>query len=489
VLVDDKLQILELRGDTQAYLDAAPGNAPQDLMEVARPGLVAPLRAAIAEARRTMTPARREHVVVDQGGLGKSCDIVVLPCAGAFGVVFEDRDDDVREARRARGEAERANHAKDQFLAVLAHELRSPLSSMLVQAQLLRERHMDPALIRRASEAIERGTKVQVQLIDDLLDVARIMNGKLRMQSHIVDLCAVIRAAIDGVSAQAARKSIAVSVVLDEAIGRVRGDPTRLQQVVSNLLTNAIKFTPEHGQVGVALALVDGQARLTVSDTGIGIEPAFLPHVFTRFAQEDSSTTRTHGGLGLGLAIVRYISEAHGGVVRAESRGKGAGATFTVELPLMSVRQSGVTRTAPPLTSGDAETADRGLLRDLRVLIIDDDTAMGDAVADMLQRRGARVALAGSAVEASAVVEQFHPDVLVCDIAMPGEDGYSFIRRLRSLDPATGGGIPALALTALATDTDRRQALSAGFQMHLTKPIDIGHLTAAIAALVSNVRA
>jgi len=623
VLVDDKLQILELRGDIGPYLHPAPGEPPHDITKMARPGLLAPVRAAIAQARRTMTPVREERVEVDEGGSRKRCDVIVLPWAcrpgtkeKLFVVLFEDRDDEVRdrnqeltqvnadlvnmvstldvailildrarrirrftpkagslldlvpgdvgrpldpirpdrqpcirvddldaqivevieticvkesevrdrdgrwyrlqirpyqtpddkidgaivslvdidalkhlvgEAQLARGEAERADRAKDQFLAVLAHELRSPLSSMLVQAQLLQERPSDSVLIKRAGESIERGTKVQVQLIDDLLDVSRIMNGKLRMERRVVDLCGVIRAAIDGVSALAARKAIGVSVVLPEPVSRVYGDPTRLQQVVSNLLTNAIKFTPEGGAVSVGLAMVDGHARLTVSDTGIGIEPDFLPHVFTRFAQAGSSTTICHGGLGLGLAIVRYIAEAHGGDVRASSPGKGEGATFLVELPLMPVRlgESAATGISPPSTYADGETADRGLLRDMRILIIDDDAATADAIADMLQRRGAQVALAGSAVEASAVVKQFQPDVLVCDIAMPGEDGYSFIRRLRSLGAANGGAIPALALTALATDSDRRQALSAGFQAHLTKPIDIGHLTRAIGAVVT----
>jgi len=258
------------------------------------------------------------------------------------------------------------------------------------------------------------------------------------------------------------------------------GDSTRLTQVVSNLLTNAIKFTPEHGKVDLALGVVDGRARLTVTDTGIGIEPAFLPHVFRRFAQEDSSTTRTFGGLGLGLAIVHHIVEAHGGTAHATSPGKGAGATFIVELPLISADRVGdtVAARAPVPTAGDAE-----LLRDLRVLIIDDDPEAGDAVATLLQRRGAQIAVADSAVEARAVVKEFQPDVLVCDIVMPDEDGYAFIRRLRSLGAASGGHIPALALTGMATDTDRRRAIAAGFQMHLTKPLDPEHLVHAVDTL------
>ncbi len=259
--------------------------------------------------------------------------------------------------------------------------------------------------------------------------------------------------------------------------------------MVSNLLVNAIKFTPERGHVKIALALIDGRVHLTVTDTGIGIEPAFLPHVFTRFAQADSSTTRTYAGLGLGLAIVRYIVEAHGGVVHASSGGKGTGATFTVELPLL-----GADRPAFAVESGRARAAtrpgDRGhgaepSLRDLRVLVIDDDSGTGHAVADLLRQRGAEISLAGSAGQARVLVREFRPDVLVCDIAMPSEDGYSFIRRLRHLGESCGGRTPALALTAMATDTDRRRALAAGFQMHVTKPFDIEELTRAVATLAA----
>jgi two-component system CheB/CheR fusion protein len=268
----------------------------------------------------------------------------------------------ISEIEQAKAEAERATRAKDQFLATVSHELRTPLSTMLMHAQMLRREGMDPKA-KRAGEAIERGTRMQAQLIDDLLDVSRIVAGKLKIAFEAVDLCVVIKAAIEGVNALLERKSIELKVSLDESIGRVSGDPTRLQQIVSNLLINAIKFTPEGGQVTLALKIVDGHARLSVSDTGVGIDPEFLPHVFDRFAQEDGSNTRSHGGLGLGLAIVQHLVEAHGGTVTAESAGKGKGATFSVTLPLLTAHRKNI----EPSTDGDS-TVHRErhlLLRDL----------------------------------------------------------------------------------------------------------------------------
>jgi len=396
----------------------------------------------------------------------------------------------VSDAQRARAEAEGANRAKDQFLATLSHELRSPLAIMLMHAQLLRQGGMDDAKLRRAGEAIERGTKMQVQLIEDLLDVSRVVAGKLKLDTEPVYLGAVVKATLDSVSAAAQRKSIEIKMILDESIGPISGDAMRLQQVVSNLLTNAIKFTPERGHVTVTLDQMDGHGRLRVSDTGVGIEPGFLPHVFNRFAQEDSSNTRTYGGLGLGLAIVRHLVELHGGTVQAESPGKGQGATLSVILPLMTILPGDEPGTDDSAASSGPLRADRRQaasddrrLGDLRILIVDDDPGTRDAVAELLSQRGARVMVAASAEEAMAAVQKFEPEVLVCDIAMPGEDGYTFIRRLRALPPTRGGGTPALALTALAGEDDYRRALAAGFQLHLTKPVDLDRLIEAIGAV------
>jgi two-component system CheB/CheR fusion protein len=393
----------------------------------------------------------------------------------------------VSEAQQARGEAERANRAKDLFLAVLGHELRTPLTSLLLQAQMLRRGTItDPVRLARVGELIERAAKMQMQLVDDLLDVSRIVAGKLNVKLRAVDLGAVVRAAVEVVSGAAQRKSIRLEVAVDAGVGSVAGDPSRLQQVVSNLLTNAIKFTPEQGKVAVTVDVADGHARLEVSDTGAGIDAGFLPHVFNRFAQEDTSNTRPHGGLGLGLAIVRHLVEQHGGTVEVESPGPGRGSTFSVTLPLMKFYPLSAVD-GPGLVPRVGDPAkgvpDYHRLKGLRVLVVDDDLETRETVAEMLKEIGAQVRVAESAQEARIAVEEFRPRVLLCDIAMPGEDGYTFMRKLRAQGLNGGGATPALALTALAAEEDHRRSLAAGFQMHLTKPVDIDRLTEAVVEL------
>jgi two-component system CheB/CheR fusion protein len=396
----------------------------------------------------------------------------------------------VNDAQLARSEAERTNRSKDIFLAILGHELRTPLSSLLLQAQMLRRgRPMDAAKQTRIGEIIERGTRMQIQLVDDLLDVSRIIAGKLKVDLRAVDLGSVVRAALDGVSGAAQRKSIQLVVVIDEHLAAVAGDPTRLQQVVSNLLTNAIKFTPDRGQVTVAVDAAGDSARIKVSDTGIGIDPAFLPNVFNRFSQEDSSNTRTHGGLGLGLAIVRHLVEEHHGTIQAESPGPDKGATFLVTLPLMKLHRDAKDEAAIFVSTGVKEikgARDYHQIKDLRVLVVDDDLATREAVAEMLEGLGAEVRVAESAAIAMALVGEFKPTVLLCDIAMPGEDGYTFIRKLRAAGRERGDYTPALALTALVTEDDRRRALAAGFQLHLTKPVDVERLAEAVIELAEH---
>lgn len=395
----------------------------------------------------------------------------------------------VVDAQQARSEAERANQAKDLFLAVLGHELRTPLTTLMLRVQTLRRgRNIDAGKVMRAAETIERATRVQMQLVDDLLDVSKIAAGKLNVELLPVDLGPIVRVAVEGVSGAAQAKSIQFDVSIDEAIGRVEGDATRLQQVVSNLLTNAIKFTPERGRVSVKLDATTGRARIQVSDTGAGIDPGFLPQVFNRFSQGDTSNTRMYGGLGLGLAIVRHLVEQHHGAVEAQSPGLGKGATFSVTLPLVKAHPDHPDErdvlVSPPRQEDDA----KGVLvyqqlKDLPILVIDDDLATREAVADMLTELGARVRAAGSAAEALTEVQEHRPRVLLCDIAMPGEDGYSFIRKLRALDRDRGGETPALALTALAAEGDQQRSLAAGFQMHLTKPVDFARLSEAVIAL------
>jgi two-component system CheB/CheR fusion protein len=374
-------------------------------------------------------------------------------------------------AERAQDLAEQANEAKDRFLAVLSHELRTPLTSLLLQSNLLRSAALDPAKVKRVSAAVERGVTLQLRLVEELLDVSSIIAGKLRLEKQWVDLAPVVLAALEIVKPLAEAKSLGITTDLQAAIPLLRGDPARLEQVVANLLSNAIKLTPKGGRVGVKLERVDGSARLTVTDTGCGIDPEFLPRVFDRFAQEAGSHTRGHRGLGLGLAIARHIVELHGGTIRAESPGRDLGATFTATLPLRDAVD------APPadVSGVRSEAGERGavpdgpLLGGVRILVVDDDDVR-ETIAELLAREGAEVNTCASTEAGLAAVETFRPDVILCDIAMHGEDGYSFVRRLRALDRARGGRIPAVAFTALAGERERERSLAAGFQAHLAKP-------------------
>jgi len=387
------------------------------------------------------------------------------------------------EARTAKDEAERANLAKDQFLATLSHELRTPLGTMLMHAQLMRRAEWNEDRVKRGAEAIERSVKTQSQLIDDLLDSSRIVTGKLKMEMAPVDLAGVAHAAIETVSAQAERKSIVIETDIDGPVGLVSGDRTRLQQVLWNLLANALKFTPARGHVSISLRREGGNAVFEVRDDGNGIDPAFLPDIFTRFTQEDTSSSRNYGGLGLGLAIVRHIVEAHGGTVRAASEGKGKGATFQVSLPLLSIEDGVATGPLPAPTNGHPTDLER--LRGLSVLIVDDDPAASGAVQEILRHAGAEVSAAASAEEARRTLADIQPQVIVCDIAMPGENGYSFIRSVRQAGSGPGAEVPAIALTALAGDEDRRRSLEAGFQEHLSKPVDIDRLLRTVSEVVA----
>ena len=377
------------------------------------------------------------------------------------------------EAEAAKASAQAANRAKDEFLAMLSHELRTPLSTLLMQGELLTRGVPDNAAVRRSGQAISRAAKMQAQLIDDLLDVSRIVTGKLRMEMQPASLTACAREASELVRTAAEAKHIELELRLDDTLPPVSGDPARLQQLVWNLLTNAIKFTLERGRVIVTVDAVGDRGRIQVRDTGVGIEPSFLPNVFQRFQQEDRLLTRTAGGLGLGLGIVRYVAEAHGGTVTAESDGRGKGATFTVLIPLMSEHAA----------TGERQGDTTGPIKGVRVLVVEDDPGTREALTDMLGMVGAEVRSVASAVSAMRSFEAFRPDLLVCDIAMPDEDGYALLGRIRALGAARGGDIPALALTALAGDEDRRRATEAGFQMHMAKPVDINRLVVALARL------
>jgi PAS domain S-box-containing protein len=398
----------------------------------------------------------------------------------------------VENARLYR-EAQEVNRLKDEFLATLSHELRTPLTAVLGWTRLLGTGQLDKATSARALETIERNAQSQVQLIDDILDVSRIIRGKLRLSVRPVELAPVIEAAVDSVRPAADAKGIRLQVILDPRTGPVSGDPDRLQQVVWNLISNAIKFTPKDGRVQVTLARVDSHLEIAVSDTGQGIGAEFLPYVFDRFRQADPTPTRAHGGLGLGLAIVRHLVELHGGSVKAESNGAGRGATFRVMLPLLAATRNTVSAPAESVESEpQSGTRVTGFfdsfecppeLDGLRVLVVeDDDDSRGMLVAVLEQCRAEVVAVAG-AEAAMRVLEGWRPDVIVSDIEMPGEDGFTLMRRLRGLPAERGGDIPAAALTAYARPEDRMRALMAGFQIHVPKPVEPAELVAVVASL------
>jgi signal transduction histidine kinase/CheY-like chemotaxis protein len=375
----------------------------------------------------------------------------------------------VSREQQARHRAEEANRLKDEFLSTVSHELRTPLNAILGWTWILLGDRLDPEGARRAVQTIERNARAQSQIIDDLLDVSRIVTGKLRLKMRPVTLDGIVEAAIEGVRPASDAKGIKVETRIGSVsdTSELRGDPARLQQVVWNLLSNAVKFTPTGGSVEVAVDQQDGQARIRVSDTGIGIPPGFLPYVFDRFRQADSSTTRTYGGLGLGLSIVRNLVELHGGTVEVESEGEGQGTAFTVRLPLSPAPRVPAPRALPEAG------AEPGPLRlsGLRVLLVDDEPDAREVVCSALEELGAEVTSVPSAAEAMAALGRGGADILVADIGMPEEDGYSLIRRIRKLEGDLAG-LPAIALTAYAGDGDRRRALEAGFQVHLAKPIE-----------------
>jgi signal transduction histidine kinase/integral membrane sensor domain MASE1/CheY-like chemotaxis protein len=365
--------------------------------------------------------------------------------------------------RAARAEAHAANRAKDHFLATLSHELRTPLNAMMGWLRLLRGPRLDEAQRRHGLDVIERNARLQAQLINDLLDVSRIIAGKMELERYPLDLVPIVQEAIEAIRGDVEGKALALTVELDPATGEVLGDPVRLQQVVANLLSNAVKFTPQEGRIEIRLGREGGHARFRVTDSGEGIEPALLAHIFEPFQQADSTTTRSHQGLGLGLAIVRQLVEAHGGRVRAESAGRGQGATFSVELPIIALRTA--------RAGAVAEPRERATLRldGLRVLVVDDHGDARELLGLVLRERGAEVLLAGGVAEALELLARANIDVLVSDLAMPGADGYALIERVRA---TRGPALPAVALTAYAGVDVRERALAAGFTAHATKPVN-----------------
>jgi PAS domain S-box-containing protein len=386
----------------------------------------------------------------------------------------QERDRLLELERIARADAERSNRIKDEFLAVLSHELRSPLNPILGWTQLLQTHKLNATQTAEALATIERNAKLQTQLIDDLLDVAKILRGKLTIDAIPVNLIFVIESALDTVRTAALAKSIVLHPILPN-IGQVSGDPNRLQQIVWNLLSNAIKFTAQGGQVEIYLKRVDTKAEITVSDTGKGINPEFLPYIFESFRQEDISITRKYGGLGLGLAIVRQLVEAHGGTIKADSPGEGLGATFKVLLPLLNIE--------PEIKPIDELPQQALNLTGIRVLTVDDDADSRELLTLLLTQYGAEVLTVESAAQVLTEIDSFRPDVLVSDIGMPEVDGYSLIRQIRALTPEQGGQIPAIALTAYARVDDHQRSITSGYQRHLTKPLNLEQLVKAVLEL------
>lgn len=399
----------------------------------------------------------------------------------------EQRESLLVREQALRLEAERASRSKEEFLATVSHELRTPLNAVLGWATMLRRGKVDEVTFTRAIESIERNAKSQAQLIEDLLDISRITSGKLRLDVKPVKLISIITAAIDSIQPAADAKGIEMEMVLDPAADHVDGDASRLQQVIWNCLANAVKFTPAGGLVRVNLERRSSSAQIAISDTGAGITPEFLPHVFGRFQQADGALTGAHAGLGLGLAIARHLVEIHGGTIEATSEGLGQGATFTVTLPLSVTRPD---RTGP--LSGELAGSPERFLRDenslpnlqgLRILTIDDEADTRDLVRTALETCGADIRTAGSAREGLDLLASWKPHVLICDIGMPEEDGYSVIRKVRASE--NSAALPAIALTAYVRIEDRVRALEAGYQMFLPKPVEVSELRSTVANVVS----
>jgi len=395
-----------------------------------------------------------------------------------------ERQSLLEREREARAEAEAVNRSKDQFLATLSHELRTPLNAIYGWARMLDTGRLDGPAIRRATEAILRNAAAQVRLIEDLFDVSRVITGNMRLEVRPLNVAAVLEAALDTVRPAATAKGVHLESLLDPGAGAMMGDPARLQQVVWNLLMNAVKFTPRGGRISAHLRRVNGQIEIVVSDTGEGIAPEHLPRLFQRFGQADSSSTRRHAGLGIGLALVRHLIDLHGGTVNAHSAGPGLGSTFTVTLPV-----SVVPELLPPHAASSAASVPGTdqlkpvSLRDLRILVVDDDAEGLELAALILINAGAEVRTSRSVAGAVAVLESWSPDVLVTDLAMPDEDGFSLLRRARRVTTRRGRRLPALALTAYGRSEDRMRVLAAGFSLHLAKPVNPAELVLGVASL------
>ncbi len=424
--------------------------------------------------------ARDSRTAENAAILSTVADLVALGVARAR--AEEERADLLEREQAARAEAEEANRSKDEFLAMVSHELRTPLNAITGWASMLSAGTLDRSRRKRAVETIERNARAQKQLVEDLLDVTRIVSGKLRIERGRLDVASIVELALESVRPSAEAKGLELVSEISPNLPVIIGDAERVQQIVWNLLTNAIKFTPENGRVTLTVSVDGGAVRIVVTDTGVGITPEFLPHVFERFRQADASATRPQGGLGLGLAIVRHLVGLHGGTIEAKSDGLGKGATFSVRLPIETER---------PLASSKKAAADANIrdpaqaLQGVHVLVVDDEADARELLKTLLEIYGIVVTTSPSAADAFEVFRKRRPDVLVSDVAMPREDGLSLMRRVRALPEVEGGAVPSIALTAYARETDRANALKAGFTSHVAKPVNANELFDVLTSLVA----
>jgi PAS domain S-box-containing protein len=463
------LQWRELTPPEYLYLDE------QGLVELQTTGKCTPFEKEYIRKDGSRVPILIGASILEESPLSWLCFVLDISDRKRADI---ERVELLQREQAARAKAEEANRIKDEFLAVLSHELRSPLNPILGWTKLLRTRQLDQTTVKNALETIERNAKLQTKLIDDLLDVSRILRGKLTLNIVSVNLVSTITEALETVRLAAEAKSLQIQTIVED-VGMVRGDAARLQQVVWNLLSNAVKFTPTGKEIEIRLEKVDSQAQIQVRDTGIGIEPEFLPHIFEYFRQADSSTTRNFGGLGLGLAIVRHLVELHGGTIRADSQGLGQGATFTLQLPLLDNQD------AQPQTDTEGNFVD-SFLGGVRVLTVDDEADTRNYIACALEQAGAEVIVATSAEDVLRIISQSQADILLADIGMPNMDGYTLMRQIRQLPKEQGGNMPAIALTAYTRDSDQQQAMAAGFQKHMSKPVDPFELAQTIVSLLGN---
>jgi PAS domain S-box-containing protein len=430
----------------------------------------------------------RQEVMIDHAGKRYYYDLSIEPLRDEAGTIagITCAAVDISEIKQVESQLRQANQLKDEFLATVSHELRTPLNSILGWALMLRRHRLDEASTKRAIEIIEHSARIQAQLIEDLLDVSRIVSGKLRLDAKTMELTSVIQSAIDSMRHAAEAKQINIELIQDASPGEIIGDATRIQQVIWNLLSNAVKFTPIGGRVQVKAERNGTNMRVTVTDNGEGISPEFVPYVFDRFQQADGTITRRHGGLGLGLAIVRHLVEMHGGTIAAHSDGLGKGATFQVDFPLHD--PGDVPRPAMIPVDNVWQAADdinNQILAGLKILIVDDESNAREMLSTFLSKHGASLTAVASAAEALEAVVKIKPDLLVCDIGMPEEDGYSLIHKVRALPEANGKDIPAIALTGYVRIEERVRALQEGFQMFVAKPVEPDELISSIMTLIS----